>query len=306
MKEFEIRQGARNFDHDLNKLIIDIIPSLLAPRGNNSPSRLGLAFEQYFKSFHPKEAHSAALIQSRYAINTKYGLTTWNQGCLEIGILLGILANNIPAMFYLLIHVLADSNLLHDIRKEIEAVSVDRPGEHVREIEIMTMREKCVLLHFTWQEVLRLHALGSSVRYVRKDMLLQDKYLLKKGMIVQMPMAVMHSDPSWCDDVHTFSPRRFLKFSSSAKDKTNSAAYRPFGGGASLCPGRHFVTLEAMAFTATFIMRFDVEPVLGSWKIPGQKQESLATNVFPTDRDIRVRVKERQGYTRMDWIPVMA
>ena len=101
------------------------------------------------------------------------------------------------------------------------------------------MREKCTLLYSTFQEVLRVHALGSSVRYVREDIVLQDLYLLRKSMVVQMPMAVMHSDPAaWGADVNEFQPRRFLKLPNSTKEfKTNPAAYRPFGGGASLCPG---------------------------------------------------------------------
>ena len=237
-------------------------------------------------------------------MNTHYGLTSWNQGRLEVGVLLGILANTIPAIFYTLVHVLADPDLLRDIREEIETTSLQyNAGESTRYLKVLTMREKCILLHSTFQEMPRVHALGSSVRYVREDILLQDQYLLKKGMIVQMPMAVMHSDPlAWGVDVEDFQPRRFLKQPNSVKEfKTSATAYRPFGGGASLCPGRHFVTLEAMALTASFVLRFDVAPVDGDWKIPAQKQESMATNVFPPEEDIRVEIRERQGHEGVNW-----
>lgn len=50
-----------------------------------------------------------------------------------------------------------------------------------------------------------MHALGSSVGYVREDIFLDDQYLLKKGMIVQMPMAVMHSDPQFGATTSAFS-----------------------------------------------------------------------------------------------------
>ena len=219
--------------------------------------------------------------------------------------LLGILANTIPATFYILVHVLSDPRLLQEIREEIETTSLQYKvgDERTRYLRILTMRERCVLLHSTWQETLRVHALGSSARYVREDIVLQDQYLLKKGMVVQMPMAVMHSDPlAWGIDVRDFQPRRFLKLSNSVKDsKTSSTAYRPFGGGSSLCPGRHFVTLEAMALTASFILKFDVTPVDGGWKIPAQKQESMATNVFPPEEDIRLEIRERQGYEGVNW-----
>ena len=76
--------------------------------------------------------------------------------------------------------------------------------------------------------------------------------------------------------------------------KKNLTAYRPFGGGASLCPGRHFVTLETMALAACLVARFEMSPVEGGWAVPGQKQESLATNVFPPAKDIRVKISLRE------------
>lgn len=299
---------ARDFDLDLNTLIVDFAPSLLAPKGNRARSELGLAFQSYFEQYTPKHSQTAAVIEARYSTNTQYGVSSWNQGRLEVGVLLGILANTIPAIFYMLIHIFSDPDLLRDIREEIDATSVlCVTGETTRYLRILTMREKCVLLQSTFQELLRVHALGSSVRYVREDILLQDQYLLKKGMVVQMPMAVMHSDISaWGADVKEFQPRRFLKLRNDVREfKTNATAYRPFGGGTSLCPGRHFVTLEAMALAACFVLRFDVMPVGEKWNIPRQKQESMATNVFPPEEDIKVKIKKRQGCEDVHWDFVM-
>lgn len=145
-----------------------------------------------------------------------------------------------------------------------------------------------------------MHALGASARFVREDIMLDNQYLLKKGMIVQMPMAVMHSDPAiWGADVTEFQPRRFL-------NKQNSTAYRPFGGGASLCPGRHFVTLETLALTAWVVLRYDMASSDGGQlRVPKQKQESLATNVFPPERDVRVRLTERQNCENVTWNVIM-
>ena len=167
----------------------------------------------------------------------------------------------------------------------------------------MAMREKAYLLHATFQELLRVHAMGAGARYVREDTMLNNQYLLKKGMIVQMPMAIMHSDPRiWGPDAGSFRPERFLKQTDVNKDsKSQSVAYRPFGGGASMCPGRHFVTLEVMALTALIVLKFDITPLGSGWQIPRQKQESLATNVFPPESDIRVGMKRRQGFEDTAW-----
>ena len=292
-------------------MIIDLAPRLFAPKGDHARSELGAAFQQYFEQCDPKRGRGSALSEARRTINAHYGLTSWNQGRLEVGVLLGILANTIPAIFYLLVHILSDPMLLQEIREELESACLQYDAAaKTQYLKILTMREKCVILHSSFQEVLRVHALGSSVRYVREDIILQDQYLLKKGMVVQMPMAVMHSDPSsWGTDVDEFQPRRFLKLANvnnTKEGKSSATAYRPFGGGASLCPGRHFVTLEAMAVTASFILRFDAVPVDGGWRIPAQKQESMATNVFPPERDIRVDIRERQGYEGVKWDFVMA
>lgn len=243
------------------------------------------------------------MIQARQSANTNHGVSSWNQGRLEVGTLLGILANTIPSVFYLLVHVYSDEALLRDIRDELEVTSVSMKSPVKRVLHIMMMREKCLILHSTFQELLRVHALGAGARFVREDTMLDDRYLLKKGMVIQMPMAVMHSDPQiWGPDVASFQPRRFLKHSEvNQGSKQKATAYRPFGGGASMCPGRHFVTLEALALTAYIVLRFDIFPSSGQWSIPAQKQESLATNVFPPEKDMFVRFSKRKGLEQVIW-----
>ena len=238
------------------------------------------------------------MTQARYTNATRQGITPLNQARLEVGTLIGILANTIPSIFYLLVHMYHDPALLSDLRSELASQGLlGTPEEIAQNPKLLSMPEVCPLLHSTWQELLRVHALGISARLVLEDVMLDDRFLLQKGMIVQMPMAVMHSDSTaWGEDVTEFQPRRFLKQkNSSSTYKKNLTAYRPFGGGASLCPGRHFVTLETMALAACLVSRFDLSPVKGQWTIPRQQQESLATNVFPPAKDIRVKVTLREN-----------
>lgn len=222
-----------------------------------------------------------------------------NQGRLEVGALLGVLANTIPSIFYMLVHIYSDPGLLADIRAELSHAGLfGTPEDMAKNSSLLMIPELCPLLHSTWQELLRVHALGQSSRYVLEDAMLDDKFLLKKGMIVQIPMAVMHNDAAaWGPSVKDFQPTRFLKQvgrSEKGGSKPNLTSYRPFGGGASLCPGRHFVTLETEALAACMVSMFDIAPVQGSWIIPSQKQKSMATNVFPPEKDIRVRIKMRK------------
>lgn len=300
----------RNFDRDLNLLMVDVAPNVLAPKGSRARSALAQAFQQYFEEFIPNKTQCSAMALARYSANTQNGITFQNQGRLEVGTLLGILANTIPAIFYMLVQVYSDPVLLQDIRAELESTCVSTTttttapsAPNTSHLRILRMRENCPLLYSTFQELLRLHALGASARFVREDVRLDDQYLLKQGMVVQMPMAVMHADPAvWGADVHIFQPRRFLN------NKQNATAYRPFGGGASLCPGRHFVTLETLALTACMVLRYDIASaeVGQPLRVPAHKQESLATNVFPPEKDLAVRVTERQGCENVIWNSIMS
>ena len=276
--------------------MLDILPSIFASKGHRARSELGTAFQQYFENYNPTQ--SAAMIQGRYSANTRYGVSPYNQGLLEVGTLIGILANTVPSVFYTLVHIYSDPSLTSDIRNELDASGfLGTPADISQRPGLLAMPETCPLLHSTWQEVLRTHALGASSRYILEDVMLDDTFLLRKGMVVQMPMAVMHSDPAaWGEHVKEFQPRRFLKRNAASKGdfKQNFTAYRPFGGGASMCPGRHFVTLEVMGLVACMLSRFDLVPVDGKWDIPRQKQESLATNVFPPEKDIKVKVVVRE------------
>jgi cytochrome P450 len=101
-----------------------------------------------------------------------------------------------------------------------------------------------------------------------------------------------------------FNPRRFITektkdTSNNPKDKDSTTAsgstsaqntaFRPFGGDASICPGRHFVTMEVLVLTALCIPNYDMKPVNApgqelAWRVPAQVQRSLAHNVFPPGR----------------------
>ena len=257
------------------------------------------------------------MTHSRHAINTKYSLTPSNAARLEVGALLGVLANIVPTIFYTVMHIFSSPELLRSIRDELEELCIyHSPGRKTQTLKVLTMREKCILLHATFRETLRHHALGTSVRYVREDMLLDDKYLLKKGSVVQTPMAVLHKSPAaWGQDAAAFRPSRFLKAvgggggtAAEMELKQTPAAFRPFGGGASLCPGRHVATIETMALAAMLVLRFEIEGVEGAGAalvVPRGKQKSLATNIFPPEKDVRVRVRSRQGLGDVRWGFVM-
>ena len=276
---------------------------MTARKGHKGRQKIASAFKQYFDNDPSRQ--SSALTNHRYNTNVRYGLTTLNMGRLEVGTLIGILANTIPTAFYMLAYIYSDELLLKDIRKELQAVISSVPdqesGQVMRYLNVSTMKEKCPLLRSTFQEVLRVHSLGASARMVLKDTMLNDQYLLKKGGVVQIPTSVIHSDTSVWGQTD-FQPRRFLKQDASIKEeKRNPAAYRPFGGGSTLCPGRHFASTEILSLTAMMTLKYDVVPVSGRWLLPKPRQQSLATAVFPPENDVKVKITRNQCWGDCQW-----
>lgn len=158
------------FDRDLNVLIADVAPALFAPKGYHARKKMGAAFQTYYNGPDTGPRKGSGMAQARFSAATEYGITTANQGLLETGALLGVLANTIPTTFYMILHLFANLELLKDARDEMERICVSvgqNPKDRV--IHIMTMRERCPLMHSTLQELLRLHALGTGSRYVREE-----------------------------------------------------------------------------------------------------------------------------------------
>ena len=147
--------------------------------------------------------------------------------------------------------------------------------------------------------------MGTSVRQVMQDTMLNGRWLLKKDAMVHMSNYMIHRDVSlWGPDADVFNPRRFMKDGSSnatSTKRTNPVAFRAFGGGTTLCPGRHFATNEVLAFATMFIAQYDLRPVDGEWYFPTSENTNVATVILEPDQDIVVEVSDRRGYEGTKW-----
>lgn len=224
-------------------------------------------------------------------------------GRLEVGSLIGVLVNTVPGLVYLLYHVFSDQSLLKDIRAELETIISKDGPEKLLSFDISILKEKSLLLLSTFQEVLRVYARGASARVVMEDTVINNEYLLKKGATVIMPQSVIHSDTSvW--GPNGFHARRFLKQDSVAQasaKRSSAASYRPFGGGSTICPGRHFATAELLGVAAMMIYKYELSPACGQWRLPTPRQTSWATNIFPPKHDIEVLISTRPGMEDTRW-----
>ncbi|KAL8722758.1 MAG: hypothetical protein Q9225_000819 [Loekoesia sp. 1 TL-2023] len=294
------------FKEGITPLMINVLPWLLAPEAYKSREALVAALEQYFNNSRNIETASE-FIKGRYMTCKKHAISTAIMAQLELGNLIGVLGNTAPTLFWLLIHVYSNEDLLLRLRDEIENISFIREDDSGNDyichyLNINDMQTSCPLMMSTYQEVLRLRSRAMSSRVVLHDTQLDERYLVRKGSFVQLPSYVLHGNPDlWGANVKEFDPERFLRNGSSDnKDAkvSKTGAFRAFGGGQSLCSGRHFATLQVMAAAAMILARYDMSFVPGSWRLGEETCQNLSNAYEMPAREVRMRMAKRANCGR--------
>lgn len=280
------------FEPQFMVFAINLFPRLFASAAFKARQRVTDAFIAYIRGGHHKEG--SALVQARHAHSSSFGLTPEDIGGIEVGGAFSVLGSTAPATFWLIYHLFSAPALLGECRDEVSALVV-MEQDGVSTIDVTAVKSKCPVLLSVFQEVLRYRHISVSARIVLEDEKLSDgKYHLRKNSMLMIPVAVMHTDPdSWGPTAAVFDHRRFLPENTKAVPRT---AYRPFGGGHVLCPGRHLATTEILAFAALVMLRFDITLAVagGSWEDATVEKTPLTIALPVPDDPIRVQIRPRE------------
>jgi cytochrome P450 len=101
------------------------------------------------------------------------------------------------------------------------------------------------------------------------------------GTNVGISPATVHADPALWPDPHAFDPMRFTPEQVARRHKY---AWVPFGGGAHMCLGLHFATMQTKVLTAAILTRYRIEAAPGyaprwqPWPIP-RPRDGLRLNL---------------------------
>lgn len=307
-------------------LLVNILPNLTARKGYLGRATVAQAFHEYFS----QNGHESAsvLVKNRFKICIEHELPLEDIARFEVGGVIAIAVSTVPAAFWMLYYVYSNPDILELLRQEVGAIlettSLDAsPGTVTRTLNITELRTVCPLLTSTFQETLRHTSFGAAVRLATEDTVIDGQILLKKDSLVEIPAHVVHSDPSiWGSSVAAFDASRFIR-STNVKSSTNltngqadrkkkphPGAFRAFGGGKNLCPGRHFAATEILALVVMMVMRYDLHVVTtttghrhgsGRWTLPTSVKSSLAAAVREPDEDVEVEVRLREGYEEGRW-----
>jgi cytochrome P450 len=315
------------FDHGLQYLLIGILPKETAQGPYYARERLVAAFKTYLNA--KNDAQASIVVKKRLEILSKHSFTLDSTARAELTFLFAGIINTTVASFWLVLRLFANPQLLSSIRTEIyaahginPAATVASPHQDVT-LRIATIKAHCPLLSASFRESMRLASDAPSTRLVTQPTTLLDKatgtsYDLAAGSIVQIAGAAMHADARiWGVDVDEFNPQRFLpppapsssgssagaaattRDKSAAVPSTNPAAYRAYGGGSTLCPGRHLAGSEVLAWTAAVVMALDV--VGGeTLKVPEKEDGRLPVHLCEPKTDVKVKLVRRGGMVRVD------
>jgi cytochrome P450 len=264
-------------------MMIGFYPQIVARKAYQAQQRVSKAFTAYYDAGLDKNANR--FIKGRAKVARDHNLDNTILGMFEIAMCFTPVTNVVPTVFWMLSYIYLDADLLQALREEVAILG--------NPLDITKLRS-CPLLISTFQETQRLQQHGNAVRFVTADTML-DGYLLKKGSIIQIPSAVLHTASStWGPDAKTFNARRFLDLD---EKKARQQGFIPFGGGKHLCPGRHLAFTETLGFVAAFVLGFDMEGA----QIIGTRTHKLGAGARKPKGDLKVSIRRREGFENANW-----
>lgn len=286
-----------------------VLPSVFAREASRGLKACVKAFKEYIEEDGYKDAYK--LVTDRYQLHLEEGITdTEELAKLEVVLSFGINSNASITMFWTLDQIYSRPELLSRIREEIRLNALQGPGE----LSSDSLNKACPHLYSAWRETLRLYVPSASARVVTADTMIADTWLLRKGAMVQLSGDVVHHNKEvWGPDASVFNPDRFLYSMNGSKTNPDgsvpkgkehfihSAAFRSFGGGVSLCPGRTLAAREILGLTAVLVMGFDMEPVTGTtWTPPADANRIPVAGMKPL-APLKVRMRMRKEFEGVKW-----
>ncbi|KAI0021339.1 cytochrome P450 [Xylariomycetidae sp. FL0641] len=282
-------------------LVMGILPSLFAADAIKAREFLWKKYARYFAEGRHNEGSD--YIQRRYAYMRSRGLSEDDTAKIELTGVFPLIGNSIPTAFWLVYRIFSSPAVLDDCQREVMQAVTEHGDDGV-----CTLDNACPVLASTYQEVFRFHGAGTSLRVatadstisINTDHLLDGKYLLRKGGTVLIPGRVQHSSRAvWGEDADAFKHTRFVK--APGEKRHHPVAFRGFGGGTTLCPGRHFATTEILLFASLLVLRFDVRLAGGggpAWPVPPTDKSSQAAAMDQPGCDIEIELVPRP---RQNW-----
>lgn len=244
------------------------------------------------------------MIPEMYKNNVGLGLAPGEAAKMEMATSLAMLSSGANTTFWLLYHLLSDPEALAATRDELSAISTEDPESDIPKRKILDLsrvKSSCPTLVALLNETLRFHGSVINIKEVQHDTTLAGQYLLKKKAIVMIPgQSVHHDQRVWGPAAGVFDHQRLLQAEASKK-LSSTSSFRPFGAGATMCPGRNFSTNVMLGFAAMLALQYDVLPEQGQWVAPTKRNADFWNAMPKPDWDIDVNFVKRMDEKMVEW-----
>ena len=222
----------------------------------------------------------------------------YDEASFMAGLLFASLTNSVPMTTWVLAMLFTHPDAMHAVSEELSSTLPVRALDEEEGEEDRWTRQQLAACRVTMSaidETLRMTVSPSPMRVALADTTISSTtgttYRIRKGDTVAIVAALTHADGRVFADPERYHFDRFLSPEPlTLEGQKVPHALMPFGGGVSLCPGRHWAKNEILAFVAMIVQHLQWE-LEGSQQLPERDKKRLG--VFGAKTPLRLRYRYR-------------
>ncbi|KAF9646735.1 cytochrome P450 [Thelephora ganbajun] len=291
----ESYQAFNDFDSNFHLLLAGV-PRIFLRKSTEGLATMNRLFEKYFDG--PHEDASEYVLESERVIRDQ-GYDSKAVGAYFVCFFFALMANMPNAGYWMIVLNLRREEgvrpLVDEIDEAVTSWKHQNPGQEIEDhlYEFVSTTE-LPLLTSTIQETLRYVTSAISIRRVTEPVELGG-YRFDKGDEIACMTRSVHLDEEIHENALEYNPRRYIDqkgFSKNGKIVTNHSM--PWGGGVSMCAGRHFATRALKSFMVFLLIRYTLEIDPKSSEGPTFVLERVGTGIMQPRGDLRVILHPRK------------
>ena len=293
----------RAFDDGFPMLAGGLPPALLgkAVTGRRAIAAAMLTAVRRGETSHSDAPALGGLVRDRAAHFRECGVSDADAAALNGLLAWPLHANSAPAAFWALAHTISNAGVLADVQAEVDAFVSAHPGyddgSAVVALTPALLDAALPLTSACCLEALRLAGSSFGLRIATEAV---EVPLSPHGGRPARVAAISpgtrvflaslgHYDDARFPEASLFRPRRFLPGGGASPGDVLA-----FGGGASMCPGRHFALMELRLIRVALLSRWQLRL---PEQLPPLHAQRAGLGVLPPQRDVRAQARLRRTQT---------
>lgn len=315
-----------DFDEGVHHLVTTLLSNVTAAgrRAVAARERLTLAMQEWHEAVAAKQAGRdpgsqwgalddiSQIMQDRVKVWVDKKASTTLQKTNDVSTIWGVNVNSNKNVFWMLVQIHTNPELLSDIREEIApyvhiAPSSERgpDGFPKLSIDVEGLTKKCPLIKAAFYETMRMNMSGLGIRQVIKDVVLKESapdaslfgkkrpqsYTIPAGSTLVLANGTMQMDQRIFAEPEKFNPHRFIETGPDGSPRVTMKNLHTFGGGLYKCKGRYFAEKEVLIFASSLLVMWDIEGAHGQdLKVPEMGYAGASRSPL---EDVRVKLTRR-------------